>query len=204
MKAAPMDLMRANVPGAAWGMAMLAVAALGLVAVMQYLDGMRQTGAALDERESAIARQEQQRQAISKAHRTRNDPHAAALMAQQRYAVEPARQLIEDGWRPDIAFLSLEVKTATREITMIFETRSVQEALSYADWIEAQPATENLVVKRQVEKPGPPVRSVETTLQVTWRAFQPGAARARLAPASAPAPSVAPPAAASPGTGAAP
>lgn len=192
MKAAPMDLMRANVPGVAWGLTVLAIAALLLVAVMQYLDGLRQTGAALDARESTVARQEQQRQAISKAHRTRNDPRAAALMAQQRYAVEPARQLIEDGWRPDIAFLSLEVKTATREITMIFETRSVQEALSYADWIEAQPVTENLVVKRQVEKPGPPVKSVETTLQVTWRAFQPGAAHAGPAPASLAAPSAAP------------
>lgn len=60
---------------------------------------------------------------------------------------------------------------------MQFETRSVQEAISYADWFQVQPQTESVTLKRQTEKPGPPAPSVQTSLQVTWKAFASAPAR---------------------------
>jgi hypothetical protein len=170
MKTIRLDMARANRPDATPGIAALLLAVVLLLAAIRYLDRLKSIGEALDERETSIARQEQKYQVISKAHRNPGNPHADELMAQQRYAAEPARDLIERGWNPNIALLSLEVITASRQINMIFETRTAQEALSYADWIEAQAATEHVNVVRQVQKPGPPVKSVETTLQVTWRA----------------------------------
>jgi type II secretory pathway component PulJ len=170
MKTFGLDMARANRPGAAPGMVALLLAVGLLLVAMQYLDHLKRNGEALDERETSIARQEQKYQVIGKAHRNPGNPHSEALMAQQRYAAEPARDLIERGWNPNIAFLSLEVVTTSRQINMTFETRTAQEALSYADWIEAQPATERVNVTRQTQKPGPPVKSVETTLQITWRA----------------------------------
>lgn len=181
MKPLRLDLHRANRPDAAAGLIVLVLAVVALLAAVQYLDALEGQGEAMDERESAIARAEQRHQVISKAHEKRDNPRAAELMAQQRFATEPARDLIEGGWNPNIALLTLEVATASRQINIVFETRTVQEALSYADWFDRQPGTEQVTVKRQVEKPGPPVKSVETTLQVTWRAMQ-GAATAASAP----------------------
>jgi hypothetical protein len=183
MKAPVLNLHRANQPGAVHGLLVLAVAIMLLVAAMQCLGALQQQGEALDERQTIIAQQEAAFHTISNAHRGSNDAQMAQLMAQQRYATEPARDLVEGGWQPNIALLTLDIVTAARQINMQFETRSVQEALSYADWLEAQPGTENVTIKRQVEKPGPPVASVETTLQVTWRSFvaRPVADRAETA-----------------------
>jgi hypothetical protein len=189
MKTIRLDMARANRPDAGPGIVALLLAVGLLLVSMRYLDHLKSTGEALDERETAIARQEQKYQAISKAHRNPGNPHAEQLMAQQRYAAEPARDLIERGWNPNIALLALEVVTTSRQINMIFETKTAQEALSYADWIEAQPATERVNVMRQTEKPGPPIKSVETTLQITWRANAgegvASAAGAATAPAAA-------------------
>jgi hypothetical protein len=171
MKAPVLDLHRANRPGAVPGLLALVVAIVGLVATMEYLGALKEQGEALDERQSVIAGKEAKFRTISNAHRGANNARTAQLMAQQRYAIEPARDLIAGGWRPNIAFLSVDIVTASRQINMQFETRSAQEALSYVEWLLAQPGTENLTIKRQVEKPGPPVASVETTLQVTWKAF---------------------------------
>ncbi|SAL20264.1 hypothetical protein AWB74_00730 [Caballeronia arvi] len=165
MKAPALNLHRANRPDAAPGLIALAAGVVVLVLTMQYLDTLT------DQRESAIAKQEQKFRTISNAHRHSGDAQAAKLMAQQRYAAEPARALVEGGWNPGIALLSVDIAPASRTINMQFETRSAQEALSYADWLQAQPGTENVTVKRQTEKPGPPVKSVETSLQVTWRPF---------------------------------
>jgi hypothetical protein len=170
MKTIRLDLTRANRPSVGPGLCVLLVAVAALLGSMKYLDHLKSLGGALDARETEIAREEQKYQVISKAHRNPGNPHANELMAQQRYASEPARDLIEKGWTPNIALLSVEVITASRQINLTFETRSIQNALSYADWIEAQPGTEHLNVMRQVEKPGPPAKSVETTLQITWRA----------------------------------
>ncbi|WP_144109483.1 hypothetical protein [Paraburkholderia sp. BCC1886] len=185
MKAALLDLTRANRAGVVPGLVGLMLAAVVLLGTVRYLDALKEQGAALDERESAIASEEGRRELISRAHRQPDNPRAAQLMAQQKYATEPARDLIEGGWRPNIAFLTMEIATASREINMVFETRSVQEALSYSDWLEAQAGTERVVIKRQAEKPGPPVKSVETTLQITWRAAGPRDAAAKPAGASA-------------------
>jgi hypothetical protein len=188
MKAPALDLHRANRPDAVAGLLALVLGIVVLVLTMQYLDTLKQQGEALDERESAIAKQEAKFRIISHAHRKPDDAQAAQLMAQQRYAAEPARALIEGGWNPNIALLSLDIATASRTINMQFETRSAQEALSYADWLQAQPGTESVAVKRQIEKPGPPVKSVETSLQVTWRPFvgQPVASASEAAPAAPP------------------
>jgi hypothetical protein len=169
MKTIRLDMARANRPEAVQGIVALLLAVGLLLVAIRYLDHLKSNGEALDERETSIARQEQKYQAIGKAHRHPGNPHAEQLMAQQRYAAEPARDLIERGWSPNIALLSLEVVTTSRQINLTFETRTAQEALSYADWVEAQPATERVNVVRQTEKPGPPVKSVETTLQITWR-----------------------------------
>ncbi|MDR5853881.1 hypothetical protein P9239_14685 [Caballeronia sp. LZ062] len=171
MKAPRIDLHRANRPGAAAGLAALVVGVAAVIAAMQVRDALHARGEALDDRESVVARKEAQFARISNAHRGGADARSAALMAQQRYAAEPARDLIEAGWHPNIAFLTIDIVTASRQINMQFETRSVQEAISYADWFQAQPQTESVTLKRQTEKPGPPAPSVETSLQVTWKAF---------------------------------
>ncbi|MDR0182586.1 hypothetical protein [Lysobacter arvi] len=181
MKAPPLDLLRPNRPASAVGLLLLVAAVVALVAAMQYLDALRTQGAELDERESDVAREEGRRRLISIAHSKPVNPQTQALMARQKYATEPARDLIEGGWRPQIAFLTLEVATEPREINMVFETKSVQDALSYADWLLANPATERVVLRRQTEKPGPPIESVETNLQVVWRALH----RDEAPPASA-------------------
>jgi hypothetical protein len=183
MKTLRLDLSKANRPGTAAGMVALLVAVGALLAAIRYLDHLKSVGETLDARESAIAREEQKYQAISKAHQRADKPGADQLMAQQRYAAEPARDLLERGWNPNIALLSVEVLTPSRQINVMFETRSVQDALSYADWIEAQPGTEHVSVMRQVQKPGPPAKSVETTLQITWRAAPGSAAPAASATA---------------------
>ncbi|WP_250450623.1 hypothetical protein [Caballeronia sp. ATUFL_M2_KS44] len=170
MKAPRIDMHHANRPGAAAGLIALLVSVAAIIAVMQYRDALHAQGEALDARESAIAKKEAQFARISNAHRG-GDARSAALMAQQRYAAEPARDLIEAGWHPDIAFLAIDIVTASRQINMQFETRSVQEAISYAGWFQAQPQVETVALKRQTKKPGPPAPSVETSLQVTWKAF---------------------------------
>lgn len=188
MKTAPVDFVRGNRPPTGPGLMAIAVGIALLVGALQYLAILQEHGRQLDARDDAMAQQERQRQAVSRAHRDLENPRAAELMAMQRYATEPARHLIERGWRPNIALLSLEVATATREINLVFETRTAQEALSFADYLESQPNTERMVVKRQVEKPGPPVKSVETALQVIWRAYKGGmpAASDAAAPDGAP------------------
>jgi hypothetical protein len=190
MKAPALNLHRPNRPDAAPGLLALVVGVVVLVAAMQYLDALKAQGEALDERETAIVQKEKMFERISRATRKSDNPKAAELMAQQRYATEPARDLIEGGWNPNIAFLTLELITASRQINMVFETRSAQEALSYADWLQAQPGTESVTVRRQTEKPGPPVKSVETALQVTWKPFvaKPlaGASASATKPAGAP------------------
>ncbi|EKS68467.1 MULTISPECIES: hypothetical protein [Caballeronia] len=187
MKAPVIDLHRPNRPGAAVGLLALVVGIVALIAAMQYRDALKEQGEALDEREATIAKQEAKFHVISNAHRESGDARMAQLMAQQRYATEPARDLIEGGWHPNIALLSLDFVTASRQINMQFETRSVQEAISYADWLQAQPGAESVAIKRQIQKPGPPAPSVETSLQVTWKAFvaRPVAASAVAAAASA-------------------
>lgn len=189
MKAPRLDLHRPNKPGAAPGLLALALGVVVLIVTMQYLDELKSQGESLDERESAIARREARFKTISNAHRDSGDARMAELMAQQRYASEPARDLIEGGWNPNIAFLTVDIVTASRQFNMQFETRSAQEALSYADWLQAQPGTESVTVKRQTEKPGPPVKSVETSLQVTWKPFvaKPLASTSRAASVAAPA-----------------
>ena len=186
MKAIRLNLAKANRPGATAGIVALLVAIGALLMAMRYLDHLKSIGEALDTRESAIARNEQKYQTISKAHQHPGKPGADELMAQQRYAAEPARDLLERGWNSNIALLSVEVMTTTRQINVMFETRSVQDALSYADWIEAQPGTEHVSVMRQLQKPGPPTKSVETTLQITWRAAAGQPADASAAVAAAP------------------
>ncbi|QSN61911.1 hypothetical protein [Caballeronia sp. M1242] len=183
MKAPRMDLHRANRPGAAAGLLALIVGAAALIAAMQVRDALHAQGETLDERESVIAKKEAHFTRISNAHRGGTDARSAALMAQQRYAAEPARDLIEAGWHPNIAFLTIDIVTASRQINMQFETRSVQEAISYADWFQAQPQTESVTLKRQTQKPGPPAPSVQTSLQVIWKPFG-GAFAALPAPIS--------------------
>lgn len=172
MKTAAIDFRQGNRPPPGPGLMAIGLGIAMLVGALQYLAVLQEQGHALDARDDAIAAQERQRQAISKAHKNLENPRAQELMALQRYATEPARHLIERGWRPNIALLSVEVATATREINLVFETRSAQEALSFADWLESQPNTERMTVKRQVEKPGPPIKSVETALQVIWRPYR--------------------------------
>ncbi|MDR5830563.1 hypothetical protein P9250_22055 [Caballeronia sp. LP006] len=182
MKAPAIDLHRANRPGVATGLIALALGVVVLFVTMQYRDKLKEQGAALDEREASVAQEEKRFERIGRAHRGMRNPRADALMAQQRYAAEPARSLIEGGWQPNIAMLSLDIVTASRTINMQFETRSAQEAISYADWLQAQPAAESVSIKRQSEKPGPPVKTVETALQVTWRPFATQAATGASAP----------------------
>lgn len=203
MKASVIDLHRPNRANPVAGLVALVIGVVVVIAAMQYLDVLKDHGAALDERESVIARKEAKFKTISNANRAAGDARQATLMAQQRYAAEPARDLIEGGWHPNIALLTVDIVTAARQINMQFETRSAQEALSYADWFQAQPGTESVSVKRQSEKPGPPVKSVETALQVMWKPFvaQPLASQAAdAAPASAPAAASSAPTAASPAT----
>ncbi|SAK47296.1 hypothetical protein [Caballeronia ptereochthonis] len=188
MKTPRLFLDRANRPGAVPGLLALVLAVVALIATLKYRDELKRIGEALDAREDVIARQEQKYRAIARAQHDANDTRAAGLMAQQRFATEPARDLIEGGWKPDIALLSVDIVTASRQITLVFETRSVQEAISYADWFQAQPETESVAIKRQVTKPPPPVPSVETTLQVIWRPFAARPADAPAQPASAGAP----------------
>ncbi|NYI00743.1 hypothetical protein [Cupriavidus plantarum] len=172
MNLAALDFARGNRPPSAPGLIAVALGVGVLVGALQLLGALQERGQALDARDDAMAAQERQRETISKAHRNLEDPRARELMAMQRYATEPARHLIEHGWRPNLALLSAELATATREINLVFETRSAQEALSFADWLASQPNTERVVIKRQVEKPGPPVKSVETALQVIWRPYR--------------------------------
>ena len=183
MKAPHLEFRRGNRPSSTVGLIALVIATIVLLTTVRYLDALKHEGAALDERESAVAQKEQRFNIISRANNRPASPQMEQLMAQQRYATEPARNLIEKGWRQNIALRTLEVVTASRQINLDFETRTVQEALSYADWLEAQPATESVSVKRQIEKPGPPMKTVETTLQVTWRVFggQPEAGKPQAA-----------------------
>ncbi|KND59506.1 hypothetical protein BVER_01386 [Candidatus Burkholderia verschuerenii] len=171
MRAPRLDLHRPNRPDAVAGLIALVLGIVAVIAAMQYRDALKEQGDALDERESLIAKKEAKFRSISQARRGGGDTRAAMLMAQQRYAAEPARDLIEGGWNPNIAFLSIDITTASRQINMQFETRSVQEALSYADWFQEQPGTESVSVKRQTQKAEPPAKSVETALQVTWKPF---------------------------------
>ncbi len=117
MRVPRLDLHRANKPGAAPELLALVAGVITVIAAMQYLDALKEQGEALDERESIIAKKEAKFQSISQARRGSSD----------------ARDLIEGGWHPNIAFLTLDIVTASRQINMQFETRSVQEALSYAD-----------------------------------------------------------------------
>ncbi|HEY5804434.1 MAG TPA: hypothetical protein VIT90_12140 [Lysobacter sp.] len=171
MRASRLDLHRGNRPALPVAAVSLLGAVIALVATMQYLDVLRDRGQALDARESAISRQESSRRLIGNAHRSAADPLARDLMARQRFAMEPARDLIERGWHPGIAFLALELATDTRQINMVFETRSAQEALAYVDWLEVQPATERVLVKRQSARTGAQFNSMETSLQIIWRSL---------------------------------
>ena len=67
--------------------------------------------------------------------------------------------------------MKLDIITASRQIDLVMETRTAQEALSFADWLEREPGTESVAVRRQLEKPDGAVKAVETTLQITWRPF---------------------------------
>jgi hypothetical protein len=169
MRVPRFDLHLANRPSQTVAMASLALAVAALVAAIQCLDALRDRGAALDARETAISHGEHARRSIGNAHRSAADPKARELMARQRYAMEPARDLMERGWRPGIAFLLLDLATDTRQIDMVFESRSAQEALAYVDWLERQAGTERVLVKRQTSKPGPMDSPVETRVQVIWR-----------------------------------
>lgn len=169
MKVARFDLHMANRPRQTAPVASLLLAVVVLVAAVQYLDALRDRGIALDAREAAIRRGEGARRAISEAHRAAADPKARELMARQRYAMEPARDLMERGWRPGIALLLLDLATDARRIDMVFESRSAQEALAYVDWLEMQPAAERVVVNRQNATQGPSTGPVETRVQVIWR-----------------------------------
>lgn len=170
MKALPLDLNRANMPGAGAGLvALLAAVALLLVAI-QALSDLKDQGADLDTRETGVAKEEKRFEAIASAHRKAASTQADSLMAMQRFAAEPARDLIERGWNPGMAFLSLDIITGSRQINLVMETRTAQEALSFADWLEKEPATQAVAVKRQIEKTGP-TKSVESSLQITWRPF---------------------------------
>lgn len=85
MKAPALNLNRANRANVAPGLL-----ALGLASVL--LATIRTHGEALDERESTAARQEAKFRVISNAHTaTPATQRMAELMAQQRYAAEPAR-----------------------------------------------------------------------------------------------------------------
>lgn len=169
MKAQRLDLYLANRPGQGLPMASLLVAVVVLVAAMQYLQLLRDRGHVLDAREAEIVRAEGARRSIGDAHRSATDPQARELMVRQRYAMEPARDLMERGWHPGIAIVLLDLATGTRQIDMVFESRSAQEALAYVDWLERQAATERVLLKRQTAKVGPPEAPVETRLQVVWR-----------------------------------
>ncbi|UNK49992.1 hypothetical protein MNR01_02825 [Lysobacter sp. S4-A87] len=169
MKVPRFDLHLAHRPRQAAPMASLLLAIASLVAVIEYLDVLRDRGQALDAHETAIRRSEDARRSIGIAHRSAADPRARELMARQRYAMEPARDLLERGWHPGIALLLLDLATDTRQIDMVFESRSAQEALAFVDWLEMQAATERVLVKRQTGKPGPQESPVETRLQVIWR-----------------------------------
>ncbi len=169
VKAPRFDLHLSNRPRQTVPMVTLLLAVVALVAVIQYLEALRERGLALDARESAVSRSEHQRRSIGNAHTSTADPQARELMARQRYAMEPARDLMERGWHPGIALLLLDLATDTRQIDMVFETRSAQEALAYVDWLEQQSATERVLVKRQTAKPGQPDSPVETRVQVIWR-----------------------------------
>jgi hypothetical protein len=169
MRAPRFDLHLANRPPQTVSMASLLLSVTALVAAIQYLDALRDRGAALDAQETAISHSEHTRRSIGNAHRSAADPQARELMARQRYAMEPARDLMERGWRPGIAFLLLDLATDTRQIDMVFESRSAQEALAYVDWLERQAGAERVLVKRQTAKPGSTGSPVETRVQVIWR-----------------------------------
>lgn len=169
MRAPRFDLHLVNRPRQTAPLAGLLLAALALVAVVRFLEALRERGLALDAREAAASRNEHARRSIGNAHRSAADPQARELMARQRYAMEPARDLMERGWHPGIALLLLDLATDTRQIDMVFETRSAQEALAYVDWLEQQAATERVLVKRQSARPGQSDGPMETRVQVIWR-----------------------------------
>ncbi|MFC3816166.1 hypothetical protein [Lysobacter sp. GCM10012299] len=169
MKVQRFDLHQTHRAGQAALTASLVLAVAMLVAAVQYLDALRGRGHALDAREAAIRRSEDARRVIGNAHRGAADARALELMAKQRYAMEPARDLMERGWNPGIALLLLDLATDTRQIDMVFESRSAQEALAYVDWLEMQAAAERVLVKRQTGKQGAAGSAVETRVQVIWR-----------------------------------
>ncbi|PXV57054.1 hypothetical protein SAMN04487785_109178 [Dyella jiangningensis] len=150
------------------GIAVLLLSVAALVAVMQGLDRLHARAARMDDRESEITRAEQARAQVEHAHRN-PAPRRTALQAQQAYAVEPARDLLERGWQPDIAMLRIDIATATREMHLVFEARSIQTALSYIDWLDAQPSTESVQIERQAEKPGPAGDVMEVGVVVHWK-----------------------------------
>ncbi len=180
MKAPVLDLHRANRPHAGPGLAVLGVAIVLLLAAMQYLDALKAQGAALDQRESAVTKQEAAFEAISRARR-RADGEAAlrrrtgARADRRRMAAE---HRVSDARHHDgVAYHRHAVRDAQRAGSAVL-----------CDWLQAQPGTENVSVKRQIEKPGPPAASVEMALQVRWKPFvgQPVATSATAATGDAP------------------
>ncbi|MBU67613.1 MAG: hypothetical protein CL858_19550 [Cupriavidus sp.] len=171
MKIERLDANRPNQPKRSAGLLAVLLAVALLIVAVQSMGDMKEQGAELDARESDVARNEARFAAISNAHRKGASDTASALMAMQRFAAEPARDLVERGWNPGMAFLSLDIITASRQIDLVMETRTAQEALSFADWLEREPGTESVAVRRQLEKPDGAVKAVETTLQITWRPF---------------------------------
>lgn len=173
-----------NAPGAVSplpGLVLLGVAVLVLLTAMGSLDSLRAQAEALDQEDASLAAAEAARRLVGEAQsRGRDDdPLVLSMLAQQAYAMEPARDLMERGWNPDLALLRADITSKDRSVDLDLETRSLRHLLDFIDWLERQPGTDEVQLARhQVRDDGIAVASMRIVWMSPYPLLRPGGADA--------------------------
>jgi hypothetical protein len=151
-----------------WGMFALGIAMLMLIGVIETLSTLREHGAELDAQTEQLRRLQQARH--EQAREGKLSPQMLALLAAQANALQPASDLLERAWRPNIGMLRVELTAASHDARLQLEARSMQDVIAYLQWLEEQPAVAAAHLLRSADKDVPKLgKVVEVNIELRWR-----------------------------------
>ncbi|QLI82567.1 hypothetical protein HZU75_14095 [Chitinibacter fontanus] len=156
----------------------LLLTVLGIVAVlwvMTQLDVAKENKAQIEIREDEIALRikqlEAKRLAAQKASPVSDK--VAKVARAQTFSAEAGLAVLEEVWRPEIAFTHMEVANLERDIKLELEAKSLNDVLLLVDRLTQHPSVKQVSLARNSTKVGDPFKPAVAAIEIYWRDNRP-------------------------------
>ncbi|WP_052190671.1 hypothetical protein [Chitinibacter sp. ZOR0017] len=152
----------------------LLLTVIGIVAVlwvMTQLDVAKENRNQLEIREDEVALRLRQQEARRLAEQKASPVSGKVAKVTQAQLVqnEIGMGILEEVWRPEIAFTRIDIATVEQDIKLELEAKTLNDVLLLVDRLNAHPAVRNVSLARNAIKSGDPFKPAVASIEFFWK-----------------------------------